>query len=136
MIWNLNRKLERQRRALARPPLVALLRACVGHALLPLAGREISAELIRDAHAVARNGLRELADSGALVYFGIRDGVDLGDPPVALFVLDDGRPPYGKVDVDVGPMVAWVFSGGSSGRGWRAPDRLVLSDLEPRPVYR
>lgn len=129
MISTINHKLARQRRDAARRPLIALLRSCAAHAMLPLAGREITPDTLLAAESAVRRGLRALADAGALAYFGIHDGAELGTPPVTVFVFDDGRPPYGKVDVEVEPLVAWVFTGGAAGRGWRAPGRLGMADL-------
>jgi hypothetical protein len=129
VISGIIRLLERQKRDLARRPLIALLRYCVGHALGPLYGLPLDPDLMMEATEIASRGIRELADLGAFTYFGIHDGIELGNAPVKLFVFDDGEPPYGKVDVEVEPLVAWIFSGGAAARGWRSPGALTLGDL-------
>lgn len=125
MISAIRRQISRRRRDRARGPLIDLLRACAGHAMAPLAGQEISLELLQLAERGISAGLAALADAGALDYFGIRDAAELGEPPVTLRLLSD----EGHATVVVEPLVTWIFAGGARGVGWRSPARLTLADL-------
>ena len=129
MISSLNRKLRERRNQHARKPLIALLRSCAAHVMVPWSGLEIEAWTLMQCQAAIGQALRDLADRGAFRYFEISDGRQLGSPPISVFVLDDGLPPYGKVDVVVEPLVAWIFLGGRGGQGWRDPRGISAADL-------
>lgn len=131
MLAGLIRRLRRQRRDAARRPLIDLLRYCVGHAIRPLAGQVMTPELERTAQELAASGIADLADRGALAYFGIRDAADVGDAPVQLRVVVDEERGAAYVDLDLEALVPWVLAGGSR-RRWMRPDELTAADLTRR----
>lgn len=131
MLSGVIRRLERQRRDAARRPLINLLRHCASRAIRPLAGLDMTPELERAAHELAVRGFAELADTGALSYFGIRDADDVGDAPVRLRVVVDEERGAAYVDLDLEALVPWVLGGGSR-RGWMRPDQLTAADLTRR----
>lgn len=129
MISSINRKLARRRRDRARGPLIALLRSCAGHAMLPYSGMRLEPSVMVGCEMAIGRALRALADRGAFLHFGISSGSEFGNPSISIYVVDDGRPPYGKMTVAVESLLTWVFAGGAAGRGWRDARYLTASDL-------
>lgn len=129
MIASLLRRLRRRRRDVARGPLEMVLHWTTTHALTDLAGQRVDATLWALAHGRVRRALADLADSGAFRYFEITSALELGDPPVALSMVDDGYPPWGRCVLEVDPVIRWIFAGGARGAGWRASTALTANDL-------
>lgn len=104
--------------------------------MLPYAGMRLEPSVMVGCEVAIGRALRDLADRGAFLYFGIESGEAFGSPSIAIYVVDDGRPPYGKVTVAVESILTWIFAGGAAGRGWRDARTLIAADLgqqERRP---
>jgi hypothetical protein len=129
VISTIRRKMARGRRDMARRPLDHLVRFCAVHAMAQYAGRDLTADLMATCSRAVERELAAIADRGAFRYFGIVDARALGVPPVELYVVDDGKPPYGKVAIDAAQVVAWVLAGGARGQGWRGAGQLTADDL-------
>lgn len=122
-------KLERARRAGERRRLGALLQWLAAGVVGERAGRPLTPELLTEREAAVGAQLAAMARAGRLVHFGIRDAEDLGDPPVQLYPVADGRHPIGTLALDLPPVVEWITSGALRGRGWREPGELAADDL-------
>jgi hypothetical protein len=119
-------RLQRTRRALARPPLRQLIQWTLVHAMRPFVyGPPATRSFVAMLRAAVARRFSELADAGAFLYFGIMDAADFGEPEIGFLAVDGD----GTIAVDAEPLIAWVFGGGARGVGWRRPDELTEDDL-------
>ena len=128
MISAIQRRLELARREVARPPLTRLVQWVCVHSLGPLSYVPPTRDFVRMICADIGRRLRDLADDGVFLFFGIRDAAEMGNAPVSLRAV---RYDHGRVTVTVNeaPLVAWIIGGGAGLRGWRAPSSLTLDAL-------
>jgi hypothetical protein len=119
----------REQRRAERRHLGVLLQWVAVHAVSERAGRPVTPELVAEREAAIAALLAGMARAGHLVYFGIRDAADLGDPPVQLYPVTDGRQPIGTLALDLPPLVEWITTGAMHGQGWRAPGEVTADDL-------
>lgn len=125
----IERDLQRARRAwraVAREPLRALIVAAGAHALKRWEGEEFTDGMLRAALGGIQEAFEDVADAGALTYFGIRDRFELGHVPVDIVAVDEN----GLVRVEVGAGVEQIIAGGDRRLGWTTPKNLTLDDLE------
>ena len=127
MLATIQRKIHDRRRALARGPLTDLVLWVGHHAMRPYTGASIETSLMLTLEREVMAGLHQLADTGVLAYFGIRDSAELGDPPVRVDVIAS-PPPWGQTEVWAPPIVEWIMNGGARARGWMSP-RSFTDDL-------
>ena len=118
----------RAMRDTARGPLTALLHAAYRRACAPLAGSDVTVEVLQAAERAVQDALGELADAGAFRFFGIPDAGAFGRPPIT-FLIHDAE---GGVMLETRPLVAWVFAGGRGRAGWKRPAAVTLGDLGGR----
>lgn len=97
--------------------------------MAPYAGQRVTADLMAACRMAVERALARLADTGALTYFGIRNSAELGRAPVSLYLVSDGAPPFGRVDLASEALVSWIFSGGARGQGWRDTSAITTADL-------
>ena len=119
----------RQQRRAERERLSILLQWLCAHAIVHQRGQPVTAELVAAGERAVSQLLADVAEDGHLLYFGIGDAADLGEAPVALYLTDDPRYPYGTTALELLPVVDWIMGGGARGRGWKAPGELTLEDL-------
>lgn len=124
-------RLERQQRRGERARLGILLQWLAAHAIVHQRGQPVTAELVTAGERAVGQLLADVAEDGHLLHFGIRDAADLGDAPVALYLTDDPRYPYGTTALELLLVVDWIMGGGARGRGWKAPGELAVDDLAP-----
>lgn len=122
-------KAVREQRRGERRRLGVLLQWVAAHVVGELAGRPTTADLVADREAAIGALLGSMAKAGHLLHFGIHDAEDLGDAPVQLYPVMDGRHPIGTLALDLPPLVAWITTGAMRGQGWRAPAELGVDDL-------
>lgn len=97
--------------------------------MAPYTGARVDARLMTRLADEVAEAVTRLANTGALAYFGIRDSLELGAPPIRLYMVSDGVHPYGTCVLDVGPMAQWIIRGGARSQGWSAPGRVTIADL-------
>lgn len=124
-------KIERDQRAAERRRLAVLLQWLAAHAIVRWRGWPVTTELMAEGERAVSQLLADVSDDGHLRHFGIRDAADLGDAPVALYLTDDPRYPYGTTALELLPLVDWIARGGARGVGWKEPAELTLDDLDP-----
>ncbi len=121
--------LARDRRLDERRRLGVLLQWLAAHAIVRWRGRPVTSELMATQERAVAQLLADVADDGHLVHFGIRDSADVGDAPIALYLTDDARHPYGTTALELLPLVDWIMQGGARGAGWKDPRDLTVADL-------
>jgi len=119
------RRLRRRARAIARPALYHLLQSAFVHAAAPYAGSAATAAGVEVIRRAVADAILEIADLGALLYFGIRDSLDLGEVPIVFrFVTEAGHFVF-----EADPAIDLILAGGARGDGWSSPADLTLADL-------
>ncbi|HSD86085.1 MAG TPA: hypothetical protein VLB44_01175 [Kofleriaceae bacterium] len=127
-------RLARDRRRDERKRLAVLLQWLAAHAIVRWRGRRVTPELMAESELAVAQLLADVADDGHLLYFGIRDAADLGEAPIALYLTDDSRYPYGTTALELLPLADHIMRGGDRGQGWRSPGELTLEDLALAPA--
>lgn len=97
--------------------------------MAPYAGQRVSGDMMRTCTLAVELAIARIADRGALAYFEIRDAAELGNAPVSLYVVSDGAPPFGRIDLAPEALVAWIFAGGARGQGWLDPRAVAAEDM-------
>lgn len=118
------RRLRRRQRAIARVALWELIHAAFRHAMAPIAGLDADHAGLARAESAMRAVLGDLADRGALRYFGIRDAFELGRYAIMFRLVTR----EGDFQLEADPLIAHIFGGGR-GRGWLRPDELTVDSL-------
>lgn len=125
----ITRRVVRQHRRLERRRLAVLLQWLAAHAIVRWRGQPVTREVMEESERSVAQLLADVADDGHLQYFEVRDAINLGEAPVALYLTDDPSHPYGTTALELSPLVDWIARGGARGVGWRAPDELTVDDL-------
>ncbi len=122
-------KIAREQRRGERRRLGVLLQWIAAHVVAQRTGERVSEELLAEREAALAALLGEIATAGHLLFFGIRDAGDLGEPPVQLYPVLDPRWPIGTLALDLPPLVEWITGGAMRGAGWRRAAELTADDL-------